>query len=269
MHLLRVFAFVCIILYFLIAILLWLFQSRLIFHPGVLSAGYKFTAGRAHEVFFETSDGERLNGLYFSNGGKHVILYFHGNAGNLSGWQHVAEDFASTGYDFFIIDYRGYGKSSGKITEKGLYLDAQAAYHYLIERGFTPQNILIYGRSLGSGIAVDLASKKPCQGLILESPYASFTRLANEKFPLFFPSLYLNYRFDSMAKINQVRSPVIFVHGADDTLIPAIHSSLLFERFNGKKKLIIVPHGSHNDLNAFREYDKFVRDFPDFFLTGV
>lgn len=144
-------------------------------------------------------------------------------------------------------------------------LDAEAAYNYLIKEGFDPKNILIYGRSIGSGVAVDLASKKPCQGLILESAYSSMGKLANEKFPLFFPSLFLRYRFDSINKINQVKSPVIFLHGSGDTLIPPAHSRRLFGKFSGKKKLIIVAHGGHNDLNAFHEYASFLHDFPAFF----
>src|SRR5688500_11766163 len=100
-----------------------LFQSKLIFFPGKLAADYRFAAPTAEEIFISTIDGETINALFFPRNNAAVILYLHGNAGDLSSWQYVADDFTSHGYSFLIIDYRGYGKSTGKITEKGLYND--------------------------------------------------------------------------------------------------------------------------------------------------
>jgi len=267
MSVLKTIAWIIVAVYGVVLILLYTLQSKLIFYPGVLDPAFAFKLGPSdEEVTIKTSDGERINALFFSNKSRDVILYFHGNAGDLSGWQFVAEDFTELGYNFLIIDYRGYGKSSGKISEKGMYLDAEAARHYLILKGFAPENILVYGRSIGSGVAVDLASRQPCKGLILESPYSSLGKLANEKFPLFFPSLLLKYRFESVQKITNVKCPVIFLHGSDDTLIPASHSRRLFQKFTGKKKLIIVDRGSHNDLHAFTEYEDFLKGvLPSFF----
>lgn len=261
MNLLKTIAGAIIILYALVLILLYVLQTKLIFYPGRLAQDYKFKAdGNAEEHVLNTSDGEQISGLFFSNAGKDVILYFHGNAGDLSGWQYVAEDFTALGYNFLIIDYRGYGKSSGRISEQGLYLDAAAAYEFLIKKGFSPGNILIYGRSIGSGVATDLAAKKTCKGLILESPYSSLGELANEKLPFFFPSLYLRYRFDNAAKLKDVKCPVILLHGSDDSLIPVSHSRILFDAFPGRKEMIIVEKGSHNDLHAFKRYQNFLTD---------
>jgi uncharacterized protein len=266
---LKIIAWIIVIGYGLILILLYTLQSRLIFYPGLLPSDFRFKPDSgAEETMLKTSDAESISALFFRNRSKDVILYFHGNAGDLSGWQFVAEDFTSLGYNFMIIDYRGYGKSSGKLSEEGLYLDAQAAYDYLIAQGFAPENILIYGRSIGSGIAVDLASSQPCKGLILESPFSSLARLANEKFPFFFPSLYLRYRFDNLGKINDVRCPVIFLHGSDDTLIPASHSESLFRRFTGKKELVIVDKGSHNDLHTFKQYEDFLQNVLGMFFRN-
>jgi fermentation-respiration switch protein FrsA (DUF1100 family) len=267
MGVLKIIAWAIVIGYGLILIVLYALQSRLIFYPGILPPDFKFRlVPGAEETMLKTSDGERISALFFRSRNADVVLYFHGNAGDLSGWQFVAADFTSLGYNFMIIDYRGYGKSSGKLSEEGLYLDAQAAYDYLIDKGFAPENILIYGRSIGSGIAVDLASSQPCKGLILESPFSSLARLANEKFPLFFPSLYLRYHFDNLGKINDVRCPVIFLHGSDDTLIPASHSTRLFQRFTGKKELVIVDKGSHNDLHAFKQYEHFLQNVLGMFF---
>jgi fermentation-respiration switch protein FrsA (DUF1100 family) len=267
MNLLKIFAVFFVIVYCGVMVILYTLQTKLIFFPGKLLPEFTFKLGNnGQEVFLNTIDGERINALFFRGSRPDVVLYFHGNAGDLSGWQFVAEDFTSPGYNFLIVDYRGYGKSSGMISEKGLYLDGEAAFNYLVENGFTPANILVYGRSIGSGVAVDLASKQPCKGLILEAPHTSLTKLADEKFPFFFPSLYLKYKFDNIRKINKVKCPVIFIHGADDSLIPASHTEKLFKKFTGRKKKIIIPQGSHNDLHAFPEYDQLLKEvLPSFF----
>jgi pimeloyl-ACP methyl ester carboxylesterase len=257
MNILKIIAFGIVFLYLAIGMLLYFFQTKLLFYPDKLKADFKFKQGE--EIFLKTADDEQINALFFRGDRPEVILYFHGNAGDLRGWQFVAEDFTQHGYSFLIIDYRGYGKSSGKISEEGFYKDAEAAYFHLVnKKGFTPQSILVYGRSIGSGVAVNLASKYRVQGLVLESPYASLGLLAKEKLPFFFPSLYLKHKFNSLEKINLVKSPVVFIHGQKDTLIPPSHTEKLFEKFTGKKQKILVPKGSHNDLNEFKEYQAFL-----------
>jgi fermentation-respiration switch protein FrsA (DUF1100 family) len=268
MLLLKIFAYLIIILCVLLVIAFYFLQTRLIFHPGKLMKDYRFNLGAlGEEVFLNTNDGERIHGLYFHGAKPDVIVYFHGNAGDLSGWKFVAEDFTGLGYNFFIIDYRGYGKSSGKISEDGFYNDAAAAYSFLIkEKGYAPNNIIIYGRSIGTGVAVELARTQACKGLVLESPYSSLPTLANEKIPFFFPSLYLKYSFDNLRKIERVKCPVIFIHGSIDELIPSAHTERLFKKFTGKKTKILIPKGSHNDLNAFEEYNHFLNSvLPTFF----
>jgi len=268
MNLLKILACIIVILYFLVVVLLYIFQTRLIFYPGKLSKDFKFKLGdNDREVFLETSDHEAIHALFFGGARAEVILYFHGNAGDLGGWQFVAEDFTAHGYNVLIIDYRGYGKSAGTISENGFYRDAEAAYTFLVqEKGFSPQDIIIYGRSIGTGVAVDLASKHKTRGLILESPYSSLKKLANEKLPLLFPSLYLRFHFNNIQKIKKVECPVILIHGGKDTLIPAAHSERLFKKITGEKKMILIPEGSHNDLNSFQEYDEFLEEIlPAFF----
>jgi hypothetical protein len=269
MPVIRNLALAIVVIYLLVAFLLFLLQTRLIFYPGKLTKNFQFkTRTRAEELFLTTSDGQTINGLFFRKSTPNVILYFHGNAGDLSGWQYVADDFSDLPYSFLIIDYRGYGKSSGRISEGGFYLDAQAAFDYLVQAGFSKKNILIYGRSIGSGVAVDLASKNECKGLILESPYSSLPNLANEKLPFLFPSLYLRYRFDNIKKIRGLRCPVVLLHGSDDTLIPVTHSRRLFEKCTSKKKMIIVENGAHNDLHAFEQYEGFLKQDLHRFFEG-
>jgi fermentation-respiration switch protein FrsA (DUF1100 family) len=269
MLLLKILAYIIVALYLVLVVVFYFLQTRLIFYPGKLAKDYQFKLGAlGEEVFLNTSDGERIHGLYFYGVKSDVILYFHGNAGDLSGWKFVAQDFTTVGYNVLLIDYRGYGKSSGAISEEGLYKDAAAAYSFLVkDKGYSPANIIIYGRSIGSGVAVDLASEQRCKGLVLESPYSSLATLANEKIPFFFPSLYLRYSFNNLQKIEQVRCPVIFLHGAADELIPATHTERLFNKFSGKKTKLIIPKGTHNDLNSFEEYNHFLTQvLPRVFL---
>lgn len=270
MFILKIIAAIIIVLYITGALVLYFFQTRLIFYPGKLSKDYKFrTIPLREEVFFQTEDGQTINGLFFPGEDKtKAILYFHGNAGDLSGWQFVAEDLLPSGLSIFIIDYRGYGKSTGSITEAGLYADADAALRFLNEKKkIKSDSVIIYGRSIGSGVAVDLASRKRCAGLVLESSYSSLATLANEKVPFFFPSFYLRAKFNNKDKINQVSAPIAFIHGADDTLIPPAHSQILFETFRGKKTFVLVEKGQHNDLHAFPEFKEFINTglLPFFF----
>lgn len=268
MNLLKILACIIVVLYFVVILVLFIYQARLIFYPGRLPRNFIFRLGdRDKEIFLETSDHEEIHALYYEGNRPEVILYFHGNAGDLSGWQFVSEDFTAHGYNFLIIDYRGYGKSSGKISEKGFYRDAEAAYTFLVqEKGYELDNIIVYGRSIGSGVAVDLASRYPVRGLILESPYSSLGKLANEKLPFLFPSLYLRFRFNNLEKIKNVKAPVILLHGGNDSLIPSSHSERLLKKITGKKKLILIKEGAHNDLNSFEEYNGFLEeDLPGFF----
>lgn len=269
MFILKIIAAIIILLYLSAALLLYFFQTRLIFYPGKLAKDYKFrTVPLREEIFFNTEDGETINGLFFPGEDKtRAILYFHGNAGDLSGWQFVAEDLLPSGLSVFIIDYRGYGKSTGSISEKGLYADAEAAYQFLIEKKkLKPDSILVYGRSIGSGVAVDLASRKRCGGLILESSYSSLSTLANEKVPFFFPSFYLRAKFNNLDKIMQISAPIAFLHGANDTLILPAHAQILFEKFRGKKTFILVENGQHNDLHAFPAFKEFVNGTMQFYF---
>jgi uncharacterized protein len=227
-----------------------------------LSKDHAFRNDGHEEVFLKTSDGEEISALFYSGKREDVILYFHGNAGDLSSWQFVSDDFTSLDYSFFILDFRGYGKSSGVISEEGFYNDAEAAYQYLITvKKIKPENILIYGRSIGSGVAVELAARHKTKALMLEAPYSSLRTLAREKAPYVFPQFWLKYHFNSIAKINRVQCPILFIHGSKDTLIPAQHSRKLTEAFSGQKQLLIIDGGSHNDLRMFESYHNGLKKF--------
>jgi uncharacterized protein len=268
MQALKILAYSIIALYFIVAFLLYLFQQKLIFYPATMAKKFNLNLdAHQHEVFLETHDHETIHGLYCEGTRPEVILYFHGNAGDLSGWKFVTEDFTALGYSVLIIDYRGYGKSTGKISEEGMYADGEAAYEYLTqELHVAPGNILAYGRSVGTGVAVEMATRHPVGGLILESPYTSLSSLANEKVPFFFPSLYLRFRFNNLQKMIRLTCPIVLLHGTRDELIPPAHSQRLMGAIKSQKKLILVKGGGHNDLSSFPEYAQFLQsDLPNFF----
>lgn len=260
MQVLTILASFILILYGTGVLLLFIFQTRLIFFPGKISKDYIFRKFPLNEeVFLKTSDGETINGLFFENTGTASVLYFHGNAGDLSGWQSVAEDFVEAGFNILIIDYRGYGKSTGSISEKGFYADAEAAWTFLTEQKNFPANrIIIYGRSIGTGVAMEMAVRKNPRGLILEAPYTALTTLANQKVPFFFPSLYLRNKFNNIKKLSKLKCPVVFIHGTNDTLIPPSHTRKLYDAFEGKKSIVLIPGGDHNGLPEHRLYREFL-----------
>jgi pimeloyl-ACP methyl ester carboxylesterase len=268
MKILQVLAFSFIGIYFLGILLLFVFQTRLIFYPRRLSRVVKFDLRpQDEEVFIKCADGVIINGIFYRGDREDVVLYFHGNAGDLSGWQFVAEDFYHSGFSVLVIDYRGYGKSEGKISEKGFYADAEAAYGFLVQKkDFNPQDIIIYGRSVGSGVAVHLAATYPNKGLVLEAPYSSLGALADSKVPFFFPSVYLRYQFNNERRINSTRAPLIVVHGSADELIPPSEGKILYDKFKGRKEFVLVNGGAHNDLGDFPAYQHFLTDIlPNFF----
>ncbi|MBT1708889.1 alpha/beta hydrolase [Fulvivirgaceae bacterium PWU5] len=268
MQTLKILAYSIIALYFLVALLLYIFQQKMIFYPGKMAKNTNLNlASHQREVFLETRDNETIHALYCAGTRPEVILYFHGNAGDLSGWKFAAEDFTTLGYAVLMIDYRGYGKSTGQLSEQGMYTDGEAAYEYLTkELHIAPVNILVYGRSIGTGVAVEIATRYPVRGLVLESAYTSLSTLANEKVPFFFPSLYLRFRFNNLQKIANVTCPVVLLHGTRDELIPPAHSQRLLAAIKSKKKLILIDGGGHNDLAGFPEYGRSLQeDLNNFF----
>jgi uncharacterized protein len=239
-------------LYLCILIIGYMFQSKLIFLPERLSKSFAFKS-RGKEIWLSTSDGKKINALFFEGYRPEVILYFHGNAGSLNGWQFIANDFVQLGYSVLIIDYRGYGKSEGEISESGFYADADAAYEYA-RKTFTANNIIVYGRSIGTGVAIDLCTRTDAAALVLESAYTSMMNLGKQKLPWLLPQLLLRTKFNNEEKIRLVKCPVLFIHGSEDALIPPSESSLLFNACRSEKKLVLIRGGGHNDLNSFAEY---------------
>jgi len=198
---------------------------------------------------FESADGVKLHGWFASNpAAKQTMLWCHGNAGNISDRLQNLARFAELPVNVFIFDYRGYGKSQGKPDEKGVYLDAEAAYDFLVrDKGVEPQNIVLFGRSLGGAIAVELASKRTCGKLIVESTFTSISDMAKIMFGSFSLNWLFKSRFDSASKIGQLRVPVLILHGNKDQIVPFALGKKLFEAASKPKTFFAIEGADHND----------------------
>jgi hypothetical protein len=210
------------------------------------------------EVLFTAEDGTSLHGCLVRAKGRagqpggrvrgqaSVILYFHGNAGNLTGRFARAAALASGGFDLFLFDYRGYGKSRGRPSEKGLYQDGRAAARWLIARGVPPERTAYYGESLGCAVALQTALELPPGALVLDSGFTSVKDMARVCFPRIPLHLFVTERYDNIAKVAGLRSPLLIVHSAQDELIPISMAERMFAAAPEPKRFLRAL-GEHND----------------------
>ncbi len=229
-----------------------LFEGRFIYFPLRYPAGFEPPEKyglRVEEVWLRAEDNVRLNAWYLpSPSASKVLLVFHGNATNLGTDLPRLQFFARLGVSLFEVDYRGYGKSEGSPDEAGLYRDANAAYQYLVAtRSYKPRDILLHGQSLGGAVAIDLASRRECGGLIVESSFTSAREMARRMFLLPLLEYIPKSRFDSLRKIGQVRCPVLIVHGTQDQLIPFSMGQELYQAAREPKSFLSVEGAGHAD----------------------
>ncbi len=214
-----------------------------------------------------TGDGNEVNGLWFkANNSRGVILYFHGNAGSLAGWGYISQDILPLGYDLLITDYRSYGKSSGKLSPEGLFQDAESWYNFLLDH-YDASEIVLYGRSLGTGIATYLASREKANALILETPFYSMSHLAAHHVPWLPHKLILQYDFSSYKYAKEVNCPVLILHGDRDNIVPLKSGEKLATVFNPSQVTFsVIQGGNHNNLSSFEAYhenlERFLKKLP-------
>lgn len=236
--------------------LLYYIQEKMLFLPTELTQDYKFRFSYPfEELFLKTGDNAVINSIHFkAKNSKGVILYFHGNAGDLSRWGITAEYFVARNYDVFVLDYRTYGKSKGELNEEAFYSDAQLCYDYL-KKQYSEDNITIYGRSLGTGIATNLASNNKPKQLILESPYYSITDVAQSRFPMFPVEKFIKYKFPSFQFISDVDCYITIFHGTDDLVIP-FESAIKLFNVSPKEQtnFVTIEGGDHNNLIDYDDY---------------
>ena len=246
-----------LILYVMFGGLLYTFQEKILFIPEKLEDDYQFNFHYPfEELFFETENNGHINAIHFrveNTTPKGVILYFHGNAGSLRRWGVITEYFVEKGYDVLVMDYRSYGKSKGVLNENVMYSDAQHCYDYL-KKYYAEEDITIYGRSLGTGIASYLASVNSPKQLILETPYYNITDVAQHRFPIFPVKQLLKYRFPSNEFLPNVKSPVTLLHGTEDRVVPFSSGKKLYDLGLENVEMVVIEGGNHNNLNSYTIY---------------
>lgn len=232
-----------------------------LYYPG-LFAPTKYPSGfynqttisgiTRQEVIFPITSGKHLHGWYFANpGAKETVLYSHGNSDNLTYYLRFVGLLLNSGTSVFIYDYEGYGKSEGGPSLAGICRDGIAAYDYLkTERHLRPNQIIIFGQSLGTGVSCFIASKRPAAGIILQSGFSSLSKLAEEFYPplALYPScLLFNQGLDNLAVLEKPHAPLLLLHGMKDDLIPVAHSEEMFKCARGPKMFSCLPHATHDD----------------------
>lgn len=243
---------------------LFFYQNRLIFYPSLLARDFKYNFNsKFTENFLKLKDGFEVNYLQFHVlDPKGVILYFHGNAGALDSWGHVASELAEkTGYEVWIVDYPGYGKSSGPTPRnETAFLEIGRSLLVQIRDSHPHLPVFLYGRSIGSGIAGRLAAEGHVQGLILETPYTSLRTLARE-IVWWVPSFLVRFDLDNAVLAKAKLEKILILHGTLDAVIPYHHSVNLEAMLKGRAKLVTVEGGAHNDLAQYPLYWSEVTSF--------
>jgi len=239
----------------LLHLLFFAFQKKIIFQPEKLHPEHSFYFDETFEEFFISIENEKINALYFKTKQekKGAILYLHGNADNLNRWGKYASDFTDRGYDVLMIDYRGYGKSDGEATEEHIYKDAESAYQWLSKQ-IDNQQIIIYGRSLGSGPATYLAANYDAKMLILETPFENIECVDDNKLPLMSFLFRSRVKFPNDQYIQKVDFPIFIFHGTEDFVVPYDCAKGLETFLKPEDKFITIEGGGHKNLNEFETY---------------
>jgi len=253
--------------YILIMGALYFMQESMLYFPDRNIVATPEYSGLAYEeISVKTQDGVTISGWYIPSGDeKGVLLFCHGNAGNISHRLRSVEIFHSLGLSVLIFDYRGYGKSEGKPTESGTYLDGEAAWSYLVEvKGKSPARIILFGRSLGGAVAAEVALRKAPAGLIIESSFTSVAELGKKFYPWAPVDLIARYKYATIDKVGAITCPKLIIHSRGDELIPFDQGRKLYEKASPPKEFLEI-RGGHNDgfLLSGETYREGLRPFLD------
>lgn len=229
------------LLYLIAMISAYSFADSIIFQPQT-----SFYKNDNSIVKLTTENGEKISAKYFQNpNAEYTILFSHGNAEDIGTATTFLKELQDSGFSVFAYDYRGYGTSEGKPSEENSYQDVETAFNYLTqELKISPEKIIIHGRSLGGAVATDLASRKTCGGLIVESSFVSAFRVMTKY------KIFPFDKFQNLDKIKQVKCPVLFIHGKQDEIIPFWHGEMLFANANEPKFSFWIDEANHNNVFA-------------------
>jgi len=264
--------------YLSICLYMLIFQDKILYiptsdvrsDPGTF--GLEFT-----EHWITTSDNERLHSWYIpATNARYTLLFFHGNTGNISDRLDTIKIFNTLGLSILIIDYRGYGKSSGVPTEEGTYFDGDASWHYLVqELKIAAESIIIFGRSLGGGIATEIATRYHSAGLVLESTFSTMPAVAKDVYPLIPVSLIIHTKYANIDKIRQIHCPLLIIHSTEDEYIGFHHGQALYNAYNprayqGHKHFVAIA-GAHNDgfFTSMDQYKQGINEYISILDTAA
>ncbi len=253
--------------YVIVVLFTWMTQDRLIYFPqigGVASLTPAQVKLPFEELRIPTADGETLAAWWVpATPSRGAVLLFHGNAGSIADRIDYLPHFHAMGYAVLLVDYRGYGASTGKPSEQGTDLDAQAAWQWLtVGRGIKPGAIVLAGESLGGAVAAGLAARVQPRALVLVSTFTSVTDLGSEIYPWLPVRLISRYRYDTLAYLRNYRGPVLVAHSRDDEIVPFAHGERLYAAASGHKTMLEM-RGGHNESFLFSQ-PPWVRTVSDF-----
>lgn len=269
---------ILLLLYCLIGIALYYGQDWLLFHPQAVDRNVTYDFGRPYKevnlpydketnlniIEFQATDHQdfRASGDWPKAAdtlAKGVVLYFHGNKRNIGWYAKYATDFTSKGYEVWMLDYPGFGKSTGVLSEQRLY-EYALQFYKLARSRWQPSHIILYGKSLGTGIAAQLASVRDCRRLFLECPYFSMESLARHYFPLYPWGSMLHYHFPTNTRLPDITAPITIFHGSNDGLIPYSNAERLKPLLKTGDEFITIEGGGHNDLHDFPSFRQALGD---------
>ncbi len=266
---------VLVALYAALLVLVLVLEDRFVYYPDRYPVGEWTAHGlTVEDCFFETEDGIRLHAWWqegTGSGAAPVLLFFHGNAGNIT---HRADNLhllAGTTLSVLIVDYRGYGKSQGRPSEKGLYLDGEAAYRYLTdERGIEPRRIISFGRSLGATVALHVALKHRVAGLIMEGAFTNARAMARSVMPILPVGPFIRSRLDNIGRVGELKAPLMVIHGDRDETVPFRQGKEVFEAAPEPKEFYRVEGAGHNDtyVEGGEQYLRTLLEFCESCVRG-
>jgi len=236
-----------VLVYLLVTLGLYIFQRNLLYHPAENNySGDKLTVN-IEKVKITTDDNINLLAWYHKKDIKNykTILYLHGNAGSLENRIHKINHFNDMNINFLLLAWRGFNGNAGKPTEQGLYQDARSAVKWLINQGVREENIIIYGESLGTGVATEIAQNQNFAGIILESPFTSMVAAGKSKYPIFPIKLLLKDKYESEKKIKNITSPILVMHGEVDNIVPFWMGEKIFQLANEPKYSYFSKYDDH------------------------
>lgn len=251
------------IVYFIILAYVYLFQRNLLYHPSINSYQSDKINFDYEEIFIQNNEGIKLKAWLHEKDliNKKTILFFHGNAGDLSNRNYKLNELAKFDVNFLILAYRGFSGNEGQPTEQGLYDDAKSALEWIKIKGVKEKNLILYGESLGTAVTIEVAQNKNLAGIILESPFTSMVELAQKYYPFLPAKFLLKDRYETVKKLKNISSPLLVLHGRLDTIVPFAMGEELFKQVNERKFKYFIDNDDHMmryDENLLDEIKKFI-----------